>query len=67
MNFIPALSLSLSYAHVRFVKILFENIQKQQNMLTIGLLFIKIYKIQGANNSEFLGLKILTFQGIAFM
>ena len=32
---------SLRYAHVRYVKSLFTNIQKQQNMLKIGVLFKK--------------------------
>ena len=31
------------YAHVRYVKYLFTNIQKQQNMLKISL-FYEIYK-----------------------
>ena len=42
----------LRYAHVRYVKSVFTNIQKQQNMLKISLLFQKFTKLQGADNSR---------------
>ena len=37
----------LGYAHVRYVKSLFTNIQKQQNMLKISLLFKKFTNFTG--------------------
>ena len=35
----------LRYAHVRYVKYLFMNIQKQENILKISLLFKEIQKL----------------------
>ena len=37
----------LRYAHVRYVKRLFTNIQKQKNMLKISLLFKKFRNFKG--------------------
>ena len=37
----------LRYAHVRYVKRLFTNIQKQKNMLKINLLFKKFRNFKG--------------------
>ena len=37
----------LKYAHVRYVKSLFTNFQKQKNMLKISLLFKKFANFKG--------------------
>ena len=49
------------------VKSLFTNIQKQQNMLKISLLFNKMHKLYGQITREFLGLRMQNFQGIVFI
>ena len=54
----------LRYAHVRYVKCLFMNIQKQENILKISLLFKEIQKIHAKVTREFLGLGMRTLQGI---
>ena len=51
---------------LRYVKSLFTNIQKQQKLLKISLLFRKFYKLQGQVTREFLGLRMQSFQGIVF-
>ena len=46
----------LRYAHVKYVKSLFANIQQQKNMLKISLLFKKITNLR-ENNSRILRIK----------
>ena len=49
----------LRYAHVRYVKSMFTNIQKQQNMLKISLL-------SPTYNPRILGIKNAAFSGYCF-
>ena len=49
---------------MRYVKSLFTNIKKQQNMLKISLIFKKLH---GQTTGEFLGLRMQNFQGIIFL
>ena len=55
----------LSYVRPRYMKCLFANIQKQQNMLKISLLAKKIRTSQ-VNNSRILRIKNAKFSGIVF-
>ena len=55
----------LRYAHVRYVKSLFTNIQKEWNMLKISLIF-KIYKLHEQITRESIELRMRNFQGIVF-
>ena len=55
----------LRYAHVRYVKSLFTNIQKQQSMLKISLL-LKNMQISQINNSRILRIKNAKFSGYFF-
>ena len=50
---------TFGYVHVRYVKSLFTNIQNQQNMLKISLLFKKFSNFTGKG----LGLRMPYFQG----
>ena len=52
---------------MRYVKILFINIQKKQNMLNISLLIKKITIFTGKFFQEFQGLGMRKFQGIFFI
>ena len=49
---------------MRYVKCLFMNIQKQENILKISLLFKEIQKLHAKVTREFLGLGMRTLQGI---
>ena len=49
------------YAHFRYAKCLFTDIQKQQNTLKSN--FLKQYRL----SREFLRLKLRNFQGIIFI
>ena len=51
---------------MRYVKVLFTNIQKQYNMLKISLLFKKMTNFAG-KTWEFLELRSRNFQGIVFL
>ena len=51
---------------MRFMKSLFTNIQKQQNMLKISLLFMKV-TTHWQITQEFLGLRMQNFEGMVFM
>ena len=55
----------LRYAHTRYVKSLFTNIQKQYNMVKINLQ--EIYKLHEQINWEFLGLRMRNFQSFIFI
>ena len=57
----------LRYAHGRYVKSLFTNIQKQWNMLKISLLFKEFTNFTGKYLENQLGLRMRNFQGIAFL
>ena len=54
------------YAHVKFVKYLFANIHKQQNMSRINLYFFKNLRTSRVNNSRTLRLKNAKFSGYCF-
>ena len=56
----------LSYTHVRYVKCLFTNIQKQQSIVEISLLFKKFTNFT-VNDSRILRFRIQKFQGIVFI
>ena len=53
----------MRYVHVRYVKRLFTNIQKQQNLLKINLLFRKLTNL---NNSKIVRIKNAKFSGHHF-
>ena len=57
----------MTYAHVRYMKSLFTNIQKQQNMLKISLPLKEICTRQGQITREFEGLRMRNVQDIAFI
>ena len=49
------------------MKSLFTNIQKQQKMLKISLLFKKFTKLHEQITQQFLGLGMRNFQGIVYI
>ena len=55
----------LRYVRVRYVKSLFTNIQKQQKMLKISLIF-KNLQNSGTNNSRILRIKNVKSTGYCF-
>ena len=56
----------MRYAHAKYVKSLFTNIQKQQNMLTISLYFLRNLQTSRANNLRILRIKNAKFSGYYF-
>ena len=56
----------LRYTHVKYVKSLFTNTQKQKNMLKISLVLKKLQTSQ-ANNPRILKIKNAKFSGYSFL